>query len=275
MTTPYSPSTTEELIRALRQGNLDVRRRAAEQAGTHRIRAAVPALVELLHTTGPDSKPLITTVARALGDIADLRAMQHLGEAGYSYGRFHSTTYFSDGSVMEPDEQDVSLSEAIDEAEQKLWQQPGAHEYLAQLGRIKMYTFGDFLRSSDIYIDPDIQNQPHYPFTMQSAQRFFTNFKQERFAFEGDIKSIFIRRGKEALPRASFADGGLYPQTLDEIAELGKSALDPVGDIHFEFGGNATAPYIVVHPQPNWPRPSIVRRCVLDGRTGIIFEEIT
>lgn len=201
--------------------------------------------------------------------------MQHLGEAGFAYGRFFSTTYYDNGRIVEPDEEDVLLGEAIDEAETKLWQQPGAHGYLAQLGRIKMYTFGDFMRSGEIYVDPDIQRQPHYPFTMESAKRFFSNFKQERFAFEGEIKSIFIRRGQEALPRNSFADGGLYPQTLDEIAEVGKSALDPVGDIHFEFGGNATAPHIVVRPQPNWPRPSIVRRCVLDGRTGIRFEEIT
>jgi hypothetical protein len=275
MTTPYSSGTAEELIRSLRHGNIEVRRKAAEQAGNQRLRDAVPALVELLYVTEPGSKLLIVAVARALGNIGDLRAMQHLGEAGFTYGRFFSTTYYDDGRIEEPNEEDVLLGEAIDEAETKLWQQPGAHEYLAQLGRIKMYTFGNFLRSSDIYIDPDIQAQPHYPFTMQSAQRFFSNFKQERFAFEGDVKSIFIRRGKEALPRNSFAEGGLYPQTLDEIAELGESALDPVGEIHFELGGNATAPYIVVRPQPNWPRPSIVRRCVLDGRTGIRFEEIT
>jgi hypothetical protein len=244
-----------------------------------RVRAVVPTLVELLYETGPDSKSLITAVARALGEIGDLRAMQHLGEAryahSYSAGRPGFTTYTVGGSVVEADEQDVLMDEAIDEAEQKLWKQPGAQEYFAQLGRIRMYSLGDFWRSNDIYIDEDIQNQPHYPFTMQSAQRFFANFKRERFAFEGEIKSIFIRRGKEALPRASFADGGLYPQTLDEIAALGQSALDSVGEIHFEFGGNAIAPYIVVRPQPKWPRPSIVRRCVLDGRTGIRFEEAT
>ena len=61
-----------------------------------------------------------------------------------------------------------------------------------------------------------------------------------------ELRLNFIRRGKEVLPRASFADGGLYPQTLDQIAELGESALDPIGEIHFEFGGNVTAPYIVV-----------------------------
>lgn len=51
MTTPYSPSTTEEPIRALRQGNLDVRRRAAEQAGSQRLRDAVPALVFFMRRT--------------------------------------------------------------------------------------------------------------------------------------------------------------------------------------------------------------------------------
>jgi hypothetical protein len=270
--------TTQIVIQSLRNGDLNVRCQAAQQAGEQRIRAAVPTLVELLHETGPDSKRLIAVVAHALGEIGDLRAMQHLGEAryahAYSAGLPGFTTYTADGT-LDADEQDVLMDEAIEEAEQKLWKQTGAQQYLAQLGKIRMYTFGDFWRSNDIYIDEDIQNQPQYPFTMACAQRFFANFKRERFAFEGEIRSIFIRRGKEALPRASFADGGLYPQTLDEIAELGKRALDPVGEIHFEFGGNATAPYIVVRPQPNWPRPSIVRRCVLDGRTVIRFEEIT
>jgi hypothetical protein len=276
--TTFDATTTENLIRALRDGNLDVRCRAAEQAGMQRIRGVVPTLVELLYQTGPNSKSLITAIARALGEIGDLRAMQHLGEARYAHsysgGLPGFTSYTADGSVLEADNQDVLMDEAIDEAEQKLWKQTGAQEYLAQLGRIRMYTFGDFWRSNDIYIDEDIQNQPQYPFTMHCAQRFFGNFKRERFAFEGEIRSIFIRRGKEALPGASFADGGLYPQTLDEIAQLGQSALDAVGEIHFEFGGNATAPYIVVRPEPRWPRPSIVRRCVLDGRTGIRFEEI-
>jgi hypothetical protein len=277
--TTFDASTTENLIRALRNGDHQVRCKAAEQAGRRREHAAVPTLVELLYETGPDSKSLITVVASALGEIGDLRAMQHLGEAryahSYSAGLPGFKTYTADGRVIEAGEQDVLMDEAIDEAEQNLWNQPGAPEYVAQLGKIRMYTFGDFWRSNDIHIDEDIQKQLQYPFTMPCAQRFFANFKRERFAFEGEIRSIFIRRGKEALPRNSFADGGLYPQTLDEISQLGQAALDPVGEIHFEFGGNATAPYVVVRPEPHWPRPSIVRRCVLDGRTGIRFEEIT
>jgi hypothetical protein len=193
----------------------------------------------------------------------------------YSEGLPGFTTYAADGRLVDADEQDALMDEAIDEAEQKLWKQTGAPDYLAQLAKIRMYTFGDFWRSNDIYIDEDIQNQVQYPFTMQCAKRFFANFKRERFAFEGEIRSIFIRRGKEALPRASFADGGLYPQTLDEIAKLCQSALNPIGEIHFEFGGNATAPYVTISPEPRWPRPSIVRRCVLDDRTGIRFEEIS
>ncbi|MEK6410583.1 MAG: HEAT repeat domain-containing protein [Acidobacteriota bacterium] len=272
--------STADLLTALRDEELDVCYSAAEQARTQSIRDAVPALVELLYRSGPGSKRVITAAAQALGDIGDLRAIQHLGEAAYAHeydgpvsGSITITTH---GNTIEPDNQDVLMDEALREAEQKLWKQPGAEPYLSQLGRIRMYTFGDFLRTGEIFIDPDIQKQPLYPFTMDCAQRFFSNFKKERFAFEGaEIKSIFIRRGKEALPRHSFAGGRLYPQTLDEIGQLGESALDPVGEIDFEFGGNATAPYIQVSPQPNWPRPSIVRRCVLDGRSGIRFDEIT
>jgi len=250
---------------------------AAGQAGKRRVREAVPALVELLYSSGPGSKVVITAVARALGDIGDLRAIQHLEEAAYAHQYegpvSGSIAITRGGNVIEPDEQDVVMDEALREAEQKLWKQPDAEAYLAQLGRIKMYTFEDLWR--EVFIDPDIQNQPIYPFTMDCAQRFFRNFKKERFAFDGpEIKSIFIRRAKEALPRHSFADGRLYPQTLAEIGRLGESALDPVGDIHFEFGGNATAPYVKVSPEPKWPRPSIVRRHVLDGRTGIRFDPI-
>jgi len=274
----FSPAA---LLKALRDSDPNVCCRAAYQARTQRLRGAVPALVELLYRSGPDSKRVIIGAARALGDIGDLRAIQHLEEAGfaheYSGAITGHLTYTADGEVIEPAEEDVLMDEALREAEGKLWKQPGAEPYLAQLGRIKMYTFGDFLRGrGEIFIDPDIQTQPLFPFTMECAKRFFANFKKERFAFDaGEIRSVFIRCGKEALPRHSFADGRLYPQTLDEIGRLGESALDPVGDIHFEFGGNATAPYVEVSPQPKWPRPSIVRRCVLDGRTGIRFDEIS
>lgn len=277
-TTTSDTSMTDTLTRSLEDTDPEVCCRAAAQAGKERVRTAVLPLVKLLYTKGTRSKRIITAAAKALGDIGDLRAIQHLMEASYSHsysgGLPGSMTYAADGSIVEPDEQDALMDEAIEEAEQKLWRQPGAEPYLAQFGRIKMYTFGDFLGSSDIFIDPDIQNQPHYPFTMQCASRFFANFRDERFAFEGEIRSIFVRHGKEALPRHSFANGRLYPQSLDEISKPGQSALDPVGEIHFEYGGNASAPYITVRPEPNWPRPSIVRRCVIDGHTGIRFEEI-
>lgn len=271
-------SSSVDLLKALRDAELDVCCSAAEQARTLRLREAVPALIELLYGTGPGSKRVITAAARALGDICDLRAMQHLGEAGFA--REYSgaipgfLTYTADGRVVEPAEEDVLLEEALLDAEGKLWKHPGAEPYLAQLGRIKMYTFGDFWRSRDILIHPDIQNRRQNPFTMEHAKRFFANFKRERFAFDqGEIRSIFVRRAEET-PDHSFGDGHLYSQTLDEIERLGDSALDhPIGDIHFKLG-NASTPYIAVHPEPDWPRPSIVRRCVLDGRTGIRFDEI-
>lgn len=270
-------SSTDDLLKALRDAELDTCCSAAQQAREERVCEAVPALIELLYSSGPGSKRVITTAARALGHIGDLRAMQHLGEA--IYAREYSgaipgfVTYTADGKVIEPAEEDVLLEEALLEAHDILFKQRGAEAYLAQLGRIKMYTFGDFWRSRDILIHPDIQNRHQNPFTMEHAKQFFANFKSERFAFDqGEIRSIFVRLA-EATPDHSFADGHLYSRTLDEIERLGDSAFDhPIGDIHFKLG-NASAPYIAVHPEPDWPRPSIIRRCVLDGRTGIRFDE--
>lgn len=75
---------TAGLLHALRDRDPNVCSWAAEEARVQRLREAVPALVELLYRTGPGSKHVITAAARALGDIGDLRAMQHLGEAGYA-----------------------------------------------------------------------------------------------------------------------------------------------------------------------------------------------
>lgn len=270
-------SSTADLIKALRDADLDVCCSAAEQARIQRLREAVPALVELLYRSGPGSKRVITAAARALGDIGDLRAIQHLGEAGYAHEYSGAipgfVTYTADGRSIEPAEEDVLLDEALREAEDKIWKQPRAELYLAKLGGIKMYTFGDFWRSGDILIQPDIQNRRRNPFTMEQAKQFFSNFKKERFAFDqGEVRSIFVRRA-EVTPDQSHADGHLYSNTIDEIVQIGDSGLDhPIGDIHFKLG-NSSALYIAVHPEPDWPRPSIVRRCVLDGRTGIRFDE--
>jgi hypothetical protein len=138
-----------------------------------------------------------------------------------------------------------------------------------------MHTFGDFWRSGNIHIDPHIQSQ----FTMQGAKRFFKNFTGERFAFEGWVKAISIFRGKEALPGSSFADAYLLSKTLDEMEQADGPALEQasrVGQIHFKFGGSAVLPYVAVEPEPAWPRPSVVRRCVLDsdGRTRVRFDEM-
>jgi hypothetical protein len=188
---------------------------------------------------------------------------------------------------VSPEEQDVLMDDAIREAEKKLWAQSGADVYLAQLGRIKMYSFGDLLDSGDIYVHPDIERRPEYPFTMKIARLFFPNFKDCRFGFEGEIRSVVIRSGKaippeglqpsglrQPWPRHSYAEGQLYAQNLDEISKRGLSAATQVGEIHFEYGGNARAAYIQVSPPPRWPSPSIVRRYVLDGGAGIRFDEV-
>jgi hypothetical protein len=274
-----SRNPIDSLIQDLRATNAEVCSQAADQAGEQRLKAAVPALVELLYCK---NKRVIAAAARALGEIGDLRAMQHLGEASYAQefagGAPGFETFAATGEVVEVAEDDILRDKALREAHQKLWQQPGAQSYFAQLGDIKMYTFGDFWRSGEILIDPAIQHQPQYPFTMDCAKRFFKHFAKERFAFEGEVKSICVSRGKEALPRHSVADGFLLSQTLDEMAQVtdpGEERKYTVGEVHFEFGGNAVVPYLTVSPEPKWPRPSIVRRCVLDGGTGIRFEELS
>jgi hypothetical protein len=268
-----------ELLEALRSRDAARICAAANRVAEQKLRHAVPLLVPLLYS---GNKRVIAAVARALGEIGDLRAMQHLGEAGCAHeftgGTPGFVTFAEDGGVVEVADEEAAMEKAILEAQQKMWQQPGAHHYLAGLGEIKMYTFGDFWRRNEIFIDPEIQRQPHFPFTIECARRFFRNFAKERFAVQGDVKSIWVNGGKEALPRHSSADALLLSRTLDEMAQLNDAAPErkyKIAEIHFEFGGNAAAPYISVRPEPNWPRPSIVRRCVLDGGAGIRFEEIT
>lgn len=251
----------DRLLKALRDTNPNICLRAVEIVSQKRSKDAVPALIELLYkykfTT--DFMPVRAAVARALGDIGDLRAMQHLGEAHY----------------WEPWPQGEEVVSAIEEAQEKLWKQPGAEQYLAQLGKIVMYRMENFRRSKDIYIDSDIQDRAAYPFTMECAKRFFDCFERESFAFEGTVASIRIYDGKEALPRSSYAMGYLYSQTIDEILSRGDWPKHPAGKIHLEFGGTATASYLFVRPEPKWPVPSIVRRHVKDGAAGVRFEEIS
>jgi hypothetical protein len=272
-----SGTSVDALIQGLRSTDSESCRRAARRAGDERCAAAVPALIEVLYRK---DKTVIAAAAQALGDIGDLRAIQHLEEAAalheFAGGIPGFDTFTEDGRIVEVGEEDAVMEKALREAEEKLWHQPGAGPYGTQLGKIRMHTFGDFWRSDNILIHPAIQNQPHYPFSMQCAKRFFKNFAKERFAFEGWVKSICVHRGKEALPGHSFADGHLLSKTLDELEQLGDPAMDKytLGEIHFELGGNAVAPYVTVDPEPNWPRPSIVRRCVLDGRAGVRFDEL-
>jgi hypothetical protein len=245
------------LFKALRSTEPGICLQAVELAGQQRMKDAVPALVEILYISEAAFRPVRIAVARALGEIGDLRALQHLGEANY----------------WEPWPEGEEVLSAIEEAHNKLWKQPGADAYIAQLGKIVMYRIADFTRSANIYIESDIQVRELYPFTMECAKRFFDCFKRESFAFEGKVGSIRIYRGKEALPRHSYAIGWLYSQTIDEMEKQGKWPDRPIGEIDLELGGNATAPYVSVKPEPNWPVPSIVRRSVIDGGTGVRFEE--
>ena len=230
----------------------------AEQAGQQRLRAAVPALIELMLHKGPAFEDARKAAAAALGEIGDLRALNWVGEASY-----HELL----GDGMESFAVTGQLTD-------RLINQPGGRQYAAQLQGIVMYHMVDFFRSTEIHIDPDVQNRPVNPFTMQSAKRFFfQNFAKESFYFEGKVGSIVIRYAEDHLPGHSFAGGWLYPVKLDELgraSDLGATP-DPAGKIHFRFGGEVTIPMIEVTPEPNWPRPSIVRRQA-PGR--VWFEEL-
>jgi len=273
---PIGENLVGALIQALRSGDSESCRRAARRAGEEHCEAVVPALIELLYRK---DKAVIAAAAQALRDIGDLRAIQHLEECAYAQefvgGIPGFDTFTEDGRIVEVAEEDALMQEALREAEDKLWKRPGAGLYLDQLGKIRMHTFGDFWKSGNIHIDPNIQSQ----FTMQGAKRFFRNFTAERFAFEGWVKAISIFRGKEALPESSFADGYLLSRTLDEMEQIGGPALERasrLGQIHFKFGGNAALPYLAVEPEPAWPRPSVVRRCVVDsdGRTHVRVDDM-
>lgn len=113
------------------------------------------------------------------------------------------------------------------------------------------YRIDDFLRTADIYIAPEIQNREHYPFTMHNAQRFFHQFRGIPFELNATARALFIFRGKEALPRSSFAEGALYSQNVDELeahAQRNYGNLpEPIGAILFECGGTRVEPYIKVN----------------------------
>ncbi len=104
-----------------------------------------------------------------------------------------------------------------------------------------------FLTSNNVLISPEIQNAPHFPFTMECARTFFEVFLDERFQLDALVGSILINSAKENLPRHSFASGFLFSETLDELEKL-TSFPSPVGSIHMEYGGNTITPVIKVAP---------------------------
>lgn len=107
------------------------------------------------------------------------------------------------------------------------------------------YKMIDFLKTAEIFVIPEIQNRPVFPFTEQLAIKFFHNFSTESFQFDGTARFILIMDGKYNLPRHSFASGLLFKENYDEFM-YAPNMPEPVGSIHFEFGGNRTAPYIKV-----------------------------
>lgn len=264
-------SPVDALVQELRSADFGVCRRAAEKAGEQRLQGAVPALIELLYRTGSGSKPAIATAATALGNIGDLRALHHLREVSYMLTGDAGDIL----AVLEadaPDDETLAADNALYAAGEKISTQPGAEQYITQLDSIVMHRLKDML--GDLYIDSDIQNENNHGFTMRRAKPFFKNFRDESFACGGTVGAIRIYDGREHLPaRTSYANGWLYSQTLDEIEQRGGDwPTKTVGSIYFEYGGTTSEPYVLVKPQPNWPRPSIVRRREKTG--GFRFEEL-
>jgi hypothetical protein len=161
-----SRNPVDGIIQDLRSGDPEVCRKAADLAGQQRLKAAVPTLVELLYLK---DKRAMAAAARALGEIGDVRAIQHIEEATFGQefvgGIPGFDTFTEDGGIVEVAEEDAVMENALREAEEKLWRQPGAGPYGDQLGKIRMHTFSDFWRSDNILIYPNIQKQ----FTMQCA----------------------------------------------------------------------------------------------------------
>lgn len=108
----------------------------------------------------------------------------------------------------------------------------------------------DFLETADIYISPEIQQQPHYPFTMACAKRFFDEFRRSSFEFDRSVRAIFIFRGKEALPRNSFAEGWLFSKTVNELenyaARNNGNLPENIGIIYMDCGAPLHRPYIKI-----------------------------
>lgn len=257
---PWAFGTKEssQLLQALRNPDSLICCQAAQEARKQRLRSAVPALVELLYRSGPQNAKVRAEAARALGEIGDVRAVQHLGEAEY----------------WEPYPEGAVTLAAIEAATNSILSDPKNRDYLDQLATIRMHRIKDFFHTSDIYIDPDIQQRRQYPFTVQCAKRLLSHFKGESFAFQGHVRSLRIYDGKEVLPRHSYANVWLYSETIDEIQRRGAWPDKSIGTISFEFEEMMMVPYVAVTPEPNWPHPSIVRRCYKDiSGGGIRFEE--
>src|ERR1039457_2998662 len=136
---PIGGNSVGALIQALRSGDSESSRRAARRAGEELCEAVVHDLIELLYRK---DKAVIAAAARALGDIGDLRAIQHLEECAYAQefagGIPGFDTFTEDGGIVEVAEEDASMEKALREAEEKLWKRPGAGPYGDQLGKIRM-----------------------------------------------------------------------------------------------------------------------------------------
>lgn len=116
------------------------------------------------------------------------------------------------------------------------------------------YRIDTFLKTGEIYIDPDIQNRDRNPFTIQHAKTLFDCFREESFELNGVVRSLYIYDGREDLPRESYAKGFLYAERVDELEEYASNhngdLPDHVGNIRLECGGGPARPGVLVRTTP-------------------------
>src|SRR5436853_7411944 len=113
------------------------------------------------------------------------------------------------------------------------------------------YRLYDFVRTGEVYIDPEIQTRSAFPFTIERAQRLFDQVALASFQFSGIVRSIFIYDGKEALPNHSYAKGYLFSYTCDALAAYAQRnegyLPKNIGSIYLEYGGTYSNPSISIN----------------------------
>ncbi len=91
------------------------------------------------------------------------------------------------------------------------------------------YRMSDFLRKSDVIVDPDLQTRAQNPVTKILAKMFLDNFESSTFQFNDVVGFIFIDEGDIY---QDFLSGNLCRETIDEVQQSGDEPT-VVGRIRF------------------------------------------